>query len=172
MGVFEFVKDAGKKIFGDTGEQEETAESTAREARGAHHRHRLRRLEEELDRLDLEVDGRKLELDGSRVTVRGTVAGPVDREKVILALGNVSGIEEVRDELTVPGGPAEGSEEGGEPRFHTVEEGDTLSALAKRYYGDATRYDVIFEANRPMLEDPDKIYVGQELRIPTDPRIG
>lgn len=167
MGVFEFVKDAGAKLFGDT-------EDRDREARTAHGRHRLRRLEEELDRLDLEVEDRELELDGGRVVVRGTVAGPVDRERVILALGNVAGIEEVRDELSLPGEPADtaSAESGGEPRFHTVEKGDTLSALAKRYYGDPTRYEVIFEANRPMLQNPDKIYVGQTLRIPTDPRIG
>jgi nucleoid-associated protein YgaU len=50
--------------------------------------------------------------------------------------------------------------------FYTVKSGDTLSAIAKRYYGDANRYSAIFEANKPMLTDPDKIYPGQTRRIP------
>jgi len=50
--------------------------------------------------------------------------------------------------------------------FHTVVKGDTLSAIAKKHYGSANKYPAIFEANKPMLSDPDKIYVGQVLRIP------
>ena len=53
-----------------------------------------------------------------------------------------------------------------EARFHTVVRGDTLSAIAKQFYGDAGKYNAIFEANRPMLSHPDKIYPGQVLRIP------
>ena len=179
MGLFSFIKESGKKLFGD--EEKEAAasqakmEATAREARAAQTRYRQRKLEDELDRLGLAIEGRRLELDGSRVTVHGTVQSPADRERVVLALGNVAGIEEVNDELTVAGsGTVEGTAgaAAGDPRFHTVVKGDTLSGLAKRYYGDPNRYSVIFEANRPMLEDPDKIYVGQTLRIPTDPRIG
>jgi nucleoid-associated protein YgaU len=49
---------------------------------------------------------------------------------------------------------------------HTVVKGDTLSKIAKAQYGDAMKDPVIFEANRPMIEDPDKIYPGQVLRIP------
>jgi nucleoid-associated protein YgaU len=47
-----------------------------------------------------------------------------------------------------------------------VKSGDTLSAIAKQFYGDAGRYSAIFEANKPMLKDPDEIYPGQVLRIP------
>jgi len=50
--------------------------------------------------------------------------------------------------------------------FHRVKSGDTLGKMAKDLYGDAGKYPVIFEANRPMLSDPDKIYPGQSLRIP------
>ena len=46
--------------------------------------------------------------------------------------------------------------------------GDTLSKIAKEMYGDANKYPVIFEANKPMLKDPDKIYPGQVLRIPAE----
>ena len=44
--------------------------------------------------------------------------------------------------------------------------GDTLGKIAKNYYGNAMKYPVIFEANKPMLTHPDKIYPGQVLRIP------
>ncbi|HEX6097490.1 MAG TPA: LysM peptidoglycan-binding domain-containing protein [Thermoanaerobaculia bacterium] len=54
-----------------------------------------------------------------------------------------------------------------EHRMHDVVSGDTLSALAKKYYGDASKYHRIFEANRDQLNDPDKIKVGQRLKIPT-----
>ena len=47
-----------------------------------------------------------------------------------------------------------------------MKKGDTLSGIAKTVYGKASKYPVIFEANRPMLSDPDKIYPGQVLRIP------
>jgi nucleoid-associated protein YgaU len=53
-----------------------------------------------------------------------------------------------------------------EATFYTVKRGDTLSGIAKAHYGNAGKYMVIFEANKPMLEDPDKIYPGQVLRIP------
>jgi nucleoid-associated protein YgaU len=53
-----------------------------------------------------------------------------------------------------------------ESKFHDVVRGDTLSAIAKTYYGNAGKYMVIFEATKPMLGHPDKIYPGQKLHIP------
>jgi nucleoid-associated protein YgaU len=91
--------------------------------------------------------------------VGGGVADQASREKVILALGNVSGVAAVEDAIK----PAQAAPEA---RMHTVKKGDTLWAIAKAQYGDGSRYTVIFEANRPMLEPPDKIYPGQVLRIP------
>jgi nucleoid-associated protein YgaU len=78
----------------------------------------------------------------------------------VLACGNVAGVEKVNDELTVAQGAAE------TPRFYTVKSGDTLSKIAKEMYGNANDYMKIFEANKPMLKDPDKIYPGQTLRVP------
>lgn len=49
---------------------------------------------------------------------------------------------------------------------HTVEKGDSLSKIAKHYYGDAMAYPHIFEANTDVLDDPNKIFPGQELTIP------
>ncbi len=77
------------------------------------------------------------------------------KEKVILAVGNIEGVAAVEDDA---GGDA--------PVFHTVEKGDNLWKIAEKTLGKGARYTEIFEANKPMLSDPDKIYPGQVLRIP------
>jgi nucleoid-associated protein YgaU len=100
----------------------------------------------------------KLNSDNS-VDISGEVDQQVDAEKIALTVGNVEGVESVDNNMTVAV-PAPDS------RYHTVVSGDWLSKIAQTYYGDATKYDVIFEANKPMLSDPDKIYPGQLLRIP------
>ena len=88
--------------------------------------------------------------------IKGDAVSKEVREKVILAVGNVAGVAEVEDDSA------------DHTVFHTVESGDTLSAIAKKTLGSANRYMEIFEANKPMLSDPDKIYPGQVLRIPKD----
>ena len=95
----------------------------------------------------------------SLVTVTGTAPDQATREKILLAAGNVAGVAEVENRMSV-------ARTEPEAQFHTVERGDTLSAIAKKFYGNANKYTVIFEANKPMLSDPDKIYPGQVLRIP------
>ena len=141
MGLWNFVKDAGKKIFGedDVAEVSGTA------------------LRDELKDLGLEADNIDIEVDGDVVKVSGKAASQEAREKVILAVGNVKGVAKVQDD--VAGGT-------GDPVFHTVEKGDTLWAIAAKTLGDGARYEEIFEANKPMLRHPDKIYPGQVLRIP------
>ena len=88
-----------------------------------------------------------------------SAADQATREKVVLCCGNVAGVTQVDDAMTT-------AEPADESRWYTVVRGDTLSAIAKKYYGDANKYPVIFEANKPMLTHPDKIYPGQKLRIP------
>ena len=89
----------------------------------------------------------------------GVAADQATKEKIVLCCGNVSGVAKVNDMLTVEQ-PAD------ESRYYTVVKGDTLSAIAKKEYGNANAYMKIFEANKPMLSNPDKIYPGQLLRIP------
>ena len=93
------------------------------------------------------------------VTVAGNVPDQETKEKVLLCCGNVAGVAAVNDMLTVQSPEPES-------RWHTVVSADNLSKIAKAYYGDANKYPVIFEANKPMLSNPDKIYPGQLLRIP------
>ena len=96
----------------------------------------------------------------STVLVSGVAPDQATKEKIVLCCGNVHGVEQVSDLLTV-------AEPADESQYHTVERGDTLSAIAKKVYGNANAYMKIFEANTPMLGHPDKIYPGQLLRIPS-----
>jgi len=160
MGFFDFLKDAGKKISSPEPEAKPmTREYSPEEVKALNEKRRAKGLAREVDGLGLEVEELAIEVDGDVVTVRGSVNDQETKEKIVLALGNTSGVARVDDQLTV-------EVEEPEARFHTVEGGDTLSAIAKKYYGNAMKYPVIFEANKPMLSDPDKIYPGQVLRIP------
>ena len=105
--------------------------------------------------LDIDYDA-----NSSTVSVSGTVPDQETREKIVVCCGNVASVEHVDDRMTVANAAGKAGD------FYTVKSGDTLSAIAKRYYHDANRYSAIFEANKPMLSDPDKIYPGQVLRIP------
>ncbi len=148
MGLFSFLKNAGSKLFKKSAPAEETKVEQTRE----------QALASEVSRLGIPISGLKIEL-GQSITVNGNTATNADREKIILALGNVDGVCVVEDNITVTNPEPEAV-------FYTVKSGDTLSKISKAQYGDAMKYNVIFEANRPMLEHPDKIYPGQVLRIP------
>ena len=141
MGLWSFVKDAGKKVFGGGDDPEVSGAA----------------LQDELKDLGLETEGLDITVEGDKVKVSGKAASQEMREKVILAVGNVEGVAEVEDDI-------QGGE--GDPVFHTVEKGDTLWAISEKTLGSGARYNEIFEANRPMLSHPDKIYPGQVLRIP------
>ncbi|EEB85228.1 LysM/phospholipid-binding domain protein [Roseobacter sp. GAI101] len=141
MGLWSFVKDAGKKIFG--GDDEKEVQGAA--------------LQDELKNLGLESEGLDIQVAGDKVTVSGKAVSQEMKEKVILAVGNVEGVAAVEEDIE--GGDGDGT-------FHTVEKGDTLWAIAEKTLGNGARYTEIFEANKPMLTDPDKIYPGQMLRIP------
>lgn len=124
------------------------------------------RLTNHVIALGLKVENLNIVVDDDKATITGTAASQSEKEKVILAVGNVAGIATVDDWMTVAA-PAEATV-APEPEavFYTVEKGDTLSKIAKEHYGNAMKYPVIFEANKPMLKDVDKIYPGQVLRIP------
>lgn len=158
MGLFDFVKNAGEKIFGKD-EPEPAPRTHNVDAATLDRMKRNKALQNLVAKLGLEVENLKVEVDGDTATVSGLVDDQAEREKVVLAVGNVVGIARVDDRL-------EAKKKEPEAQMHTVVSGDTLSKIAKKYYGDAGKYPVIFEANKPMLKDPDKIYPGQVLRIP------
>src|SRR3954468_9857866 len=109
----------------------------------------------------LEVDDLQVRFDAptSTVVVSGTAKDQETKEKVILCCGNIEGVEKVDDHLQV-------KQAAPEAQYHAVVQGETLSAIAKKYYGNANKYMTLFEANKPMLKDPNRIYPGQLLRIP------
>lgn len=161
MGLFTFIKDAGAKIFGGKTSSEKAAEATAAEAarEAAEDRAAEQHLHTTIQNLGFEVEGLNISIHDDTATVSGKAVNQETKEKVVLVVGNSNGIAAVDDNMEV---------EIEEPAatFHTVVSGDTLGKIAKAVYGNAMKYPVIFEANRPMLEHPDKIYVGQVLRIP------
>ncbi len=95
------------------------------------------------------------------MNITGNVPDEATRQKLMMIVGNVKYIEAVDDSGITGGQP-----QARQPKVHEVQSGDTLSAIAKKHYGDANAYQRIFEANRPMLKDADDIYPGQVLIIP------
>ncbi len=138
MGLWNFVKNAGKKLVGSAEASPAPEELT-----------------KEIENLGLDATGLDISVEGDTVKVTGTAVSQEIKEKIILAVGNVEGVAAVDDTVA-----------GDDPVFHTVEKGDTLWAVSKKALGDGNRYNEIFEANKPMLSHPDKIYPGQVLRIP------
>ncbi|TWG86787.1 BON domain-containing protein [Cupriavidus gilardii J11] len=169
MSMLDFIKEAGERLFrpGDAvlastggsspaptvGEAQQKSELANRAAGAA--------IEDYIRKMDLDATGLSVEVDGAKglVTVYGVAPDQATREKILLCCGNVQGVEKVEDRMSVrvDSDPAS---------WHTVRKGDTLWDIAKTFYGNGAEYKAIFEANRPMLIHPDKIYPGQKLRIP------
>lgn len=144
MGLLSFFKGVGEKIFKKEDEKPEVKAAAL-----------LAKVQE----LKLPFKQLSIKVAEDVVTLTGTVAAQMDAEKIALTVGNVEGVSSVDNQLVV-------EDPKPEAKYHTVEKGDWLSKIAKTYYGDANKYMVIFEANKPMLKDPDLIYPGQVLRIP------
>jgi nucleoid-associated protein YgaU len=157
MGLFSFLKNAGAKIFNRTDKAAEAAADAAKAEELL--KQRADMLGNVVRNLELPIENMSLELDDDKVTVYGQAESQRDKEKVILALGNVNGIASVDDRISVVTPEPESV-------FYEVKSGDTLGKIAKEVYGDPMKYPIIFEANKPMLKDPNLIYPGQVLRIP------
>ena len=119
-------------------------------------------LEAEVKNLGLDVKDLAVEVEGDKVKVSGTTPDQATKEKLVVALGNVAGVATVEESVTAATTEPEAV-------IYTVRKGDTLWAISKAHYGEGSKYMAIFEANRPMLKHPDKIYPGQALRIPPEP---
>ena len=150
MGLISFLKGAGEKVFGKS---DKTLEKEKAEAIVNH-----------INKYDLNVKDLLVTVDGETVTLNGEVSSVLERNRVVVVTGNVDGISSVNDNLTL--NIPEPVIVEPEKQYYTVVSGDYLSKISKRVYGDAMKYNIIFEANKPMLTDPDKIYPGQVLVIP------
>lgn len=155
MGLFSFLKNAGSKLFSKKEEERESTTTDGIEEEVAPEL-KVNLLRGVVDGLNIDIEDLELTVDGETVNVNGTVKSQSDREKIILALGNVAGVSAVNERLEVAIGD----------KFYEVQKGDYLSKIAKEFYGDPMKYPMIFEANKPMLKDPELIYPGQVLRIP------
>jgi len=154
MGLFSFFKKAGSKALVE--EEQKVTESAM--AKDIAKKAKISVFHSIIKSLGLPIENLEVDLNDDAVTVYGTTTSHENREKIILALGNVAGIATVDDRINVDAPVTS--------QFYTVEKGDSLSGIAKKVYGDAMKYPIIFEANKPMLKDPSLIYPGQSLRIP------
>ncbi len=156
MGLFSFLKGSGAKLFNK--HEEETVKTVSPDV--ALNMKKDAMLKGVND-LNLPVQNLSLDINDETVTVWGQAETQMAKELTVLTLGNNIGISSVDDRMSVIATDPEP-----EAVFYEVQSGDTLSKIAKAQYGNASKYNIIFEANKPMLTDPDKIYPGQVLRIP------
>ena len=141
MGLFDFVINQGKKLFGA---DDDPAEKIKQEIEAAN---------PGVKNLDVKFKDGQVQLSGDAIT-------PEAMEKAVLLAGNVQGVEKVSaDQVKAP-------PQTGQVEYYTIQTGDNLSSIAKKFLGNASEYPKIFEANREVIKDPDKIYVGQKIRIP------
>lgn len=143
MGLFSFAKDIGNKLFNRDDEAPE-------------------KIKEHIEADNPGVDNLEVAVNDGVVSLSGTASSAEALEKAVLMAGNVKGISEVKAEgVTAPPSTVKAE-------YYEIVAGDTLSAIAQKYYGKASAYMKIFEANKEVIKDPDKIFVGQKIRIPLD----
>ena len=141
MGLFDFAKDLGKKLFGSNDDPAE-------------------KIEESIAAANPGVEDLGVRFEDGVVHLSGKAASAEAMEKAVLMAGNVKGVTEVKiDGMDAP-----------EPEpavvYYTIVSGDSLSKIAKAHYGNAMDYPKIFDANKEVIKDPDLIYPGQKIRIP------
>ncbi len=150
MGLISFIKNAGAKIFKSEEKREEQ---------------KALLITEHIKKFGFDVSKVKVVVDDEKVILTGEVDTLANKNKIIVTAGNIEGISTIEDHLLVTA-PQPVAPPAPEKQFYTVKKGDYLSKIAKEVYGDAKKYPIIFEANKPMLKDPDLIYPGQVLVIP------
>lgn len=170
MSIATFVRDAGERIVASAraafqiqpGKDKADAPTASQpQARADSDKSAGEAIADYIRAQNLAIEDLKVSFDAPTSTVRvsGMAEDQATKEKVILCCGNIDGVAKVDENIAV--------KQAAEPaQYYAVTSGDTLSAIAKKYYGDANKYQAIFEANKPMLKHPDKIYPGQSLRIP------
>jgi nucleoid-associated protein YgaU len=143
MGLFDFVKEIGHKLFN---RDEEAAE----------------RIRKHIEEMNPGISGLGVEYKNGVVSISGQAASAEAMEKAVLMAGNVQGVSDVKiDNLQTPANQEK-------VEYYLIKKGETLSAIAKQFYGKANQYRKIFEANREVIKDPNLIFPGQKIRIPLD----
>lgn len=142
MGLFKFLGNVGASLFGAGKNEADEIQKLIQADLGT------------------KIQNLKVTFEKGKVSLSGSCDSAATKEKAVLLAGNVKGVSEVDDSQLLAPAPVE------ETEFYTVKSGDTLSKIAKVYYGNAMKYPIIFEANREVIKDPNLIYPGQVLRIP------
>ena len=147
MGLFDFAANIGKKVFGigdaDAADQ----------------------IKQNIEANNPGVSDLSVALDDEICTIGGNCDSIEAKEKTVLMAGNMKGVGSVNgDGLSAPAPSA--TEKAVETEYYVIESGDTLWGIAAKFLGNGSKYPEIFEANREVIEDPDKIFVGQKIRIP------
>lgn len=146
MGLFDFARDIGKKLFGS----EEEAPAA---------------LEQHINEDNPGVNGLQVQVQDGVATLTGEAQSAEALEKAVLMAGNALGIQEVKaDGLSI----ADGSQVGGDDEFYIIKKGDTLWEIAEKAYGNGSKYTKIVEVNREVIKNADLIFPGQKIRIPKD----
>ncbi len=143
MSLFDFIADVGQRLF--TSDEEAAA-----------------KIKAHIEANNPGIENLEVAYQEQSAILRGTAASYAAMEKAILLAGNLQGVANVVNELKV----AEETEPEEKVEYYVIQKGDTLSKIAQRYYGDPMAYPRIFEANREVIQDPDKIFPGQKIRIP------
>jgi nucleoid-associated protein YgaU len=151
MGLISFIKGAGEKIFGKSEEKKEQEKADLVTAY--------------IKKFGFDTSDIQVKVDDDKVILMGSIDTIDNKNKIIVTAGNIEGIASVDDWIKVKYPPVVDPPQP-EKQFYTVKKGDYLSKIAKEVYGNANKYNVIFEANKPMLKDPNLIYPGQVLVIP------
>ena len=141
MGLFDFARGMGKKLF----DKDDEAPS---------------RIKASIEEDNPGVDDLDVDYADGKVSLKGRATSAEAMEKAVLMAGNVQGVTDVDTSALEAPDPSP------DVFYYTVQDGDTLSRIAKVYLGDAMAYPRIFEANREVIKDADKIYPGQKIRIP------
>jgi len=141
MGLFDFVKEIGHKLFNRDAEAAE-------------------KIKQHIEATNPGITGLEVNFSNGVVSLSGQAASAEAMEKAVLLAGNVQGVSDVKiDGLQTP--PVTEKVE-----YYIIKKGDTLSAIAKQFYGKANDYPKIFEANREVIKDANLIFPGQKIRIP------
>ena len=145
MSLFNFAKQFGEKLFGN--EEEAPA-----------------KIQERITKNNPGLEDVQVKVENGKAIISGKAKDAESAEKAVLIAGNVQGVEAVESQIEAPS--LEASKQQASSEFYEIQSGDSLSKIAKKYYGDASKYTEIFEANKEVILDPDKIYPGQQIRIP------
>src|SRR5436305_5041459 len=170
LGLIDFVKNVGHKLDLGVHNQQHPQASQGQHPQAPASQQQAAQLQEKqketalanlVNQMGFHVQDLFIDVEGDKVLVKGKANSQEEKEKIVLLLGNSEGIGSVDDQLQVANPePA--------AQYYDVKPGDNLSKIAKQLYGDANKYNLIFEANRPMLKNPDAIFPGQKLRIPAE----